>query len=184
MKRLIGVFLLSVVAVSVLSAGFARQSYAQTFTAEQIQQWEEENAELFKKWRESIPDYEKRLYDRVKGINKRVIRVQNLVIGSFVLLLIFNGVFLTLIYRRIGTGGTQAATKPATKPATEPATKLTTKTATKTAAIGVFFLMVLNLTLNIIRNIIRFIGKSLPPVVIAPDETPDSGSEDSNASLR
>lgn len=54
-------------------------------------------SEEFKKWRESIPDYEKRLYDRVKGINKRIVRILNVVIAGFVVLLILNLVLIYLV---------------------------------------------------------------------------------------
>ena len=161
MKRLIGVFLFAFLTVSVMSFGVAASVHTKVLTAEEKRL---EDARNFRKWHGSIPDYEKRLYDRIKRISKRTGRIQNLVVGSFVLLLFFNGVFLILIYRRLGTGGTPAVTKPATNP----------------TAIGGFFLRVRNLTLNIIR----IIRKSLPPVVIAPDETPASGSKESNPSLR
>ena len=159
------VFLFAFLIVSVISFGVAASVHTQVLTTEEKRL---EDARNFRIWHGSIPDYEKRLYDRIKRISKRTGRIQNLVVWSFVLLLFFNGVFLILIYRRLGTGGTPAATRPATKPATKP------------TAIGGFFPMVRNLTLNIIR----IIRKSLPPVVIAPDETPASGSEDSNPSLR
>ena len=42
-------------------------------TAEQLAR---ENLEAFRAWRKEIPDYEKRLYDRVKRINKRTVRIQ------------------------------------------------------------------------------------------------------------
>ena len=109
MKRFVGIFLFGILAVTVVPLGIATSGHGQVMTPEELRL---ENARSFEKWQKSIPDYEKRLYDRVKGINKRVIRVQNLVIGSFVLLLIINGVFLTLIYRRIGAVGMKTDTKP------------------------------------------------------------------------
>jgi len=60
-----------------------------------------ENVAKFKEWRRNIPDYEKRLYDRIKKINKRVIRLQNMVIGSFFLMLLFNVFFLVAILKLI-----------------------------------------------------------------------------------
>ena len=207
MIRFLGVFLCGFLIVSAITFGGAAPGHAVTPEGNETpEETRLKNARNFKQWRDSIPDLEKRLYDRVKGVNRRVIRVQNLVIGSFVLLLIFNGVFLTLIYRRIGTGGAPAATKPVARPAAasapetsdapspagpkvdSPADSATSsQTAEKPNVPGSivnevrgFIQPVLNLPLNIIR----FIGKCLPRVVIAPDETPASGKEESDASLR
>jgi len=55
----------------------------------------------FEIWRQDIPDYEKRLFDRVKKINSRTIRVQNLIIASIVILLLINGSFFYYIMKRI-----------------------------------------------------------------------------------
>ena len=53
------------------------------------------NMEDFKKWQEGIPDYERRLYNRVKKINSRTVRLTNIVmigwtIGLVVLVLGFS----------------------------------------------------------------------------------------------
>ncbi|NQU60340.1 MAG: hypothetical protein HQ512_04355 [Rhodospirillales bacterium] len=59
----------------------------------------------FDEWRASIPDYEKRLYDRVKSINKRVIRQTNITIGGFVVVLVIIFVGFTRIkYASRGLG--------------------------------------------------------------------------------
>jgi hypothetical protein len=63
------------------------------------EQWREQMIADFKKWREDIPDYEKRLYDRVKNINKRTVRLMNVVIGGFVLILIVLVVGFLRIFR-------------------------------------------------------------------------------------
>ena len=46
-------------------------------------------AQEFSQWRASIPDYEKRLYDRVKSLNKRTVRLQRIIIIGFVVLFLF-----------------------------------------------------------------------------------------------
>ncbi len=48
-----------------------------------------ENIEKFKEWREGIPDYEKRLYDRVKKINKRSVSLMRAVV--------FTGIIVTIL---------------------------------------------------------------------------------------
>jgi len=53
--------------------------------------------EEFRKWRKAIPDYEKRIYDRVKAVNNRVIRLTNIVIGGLVLVLIFAALGIYLL---------------------------------------------------------------------------------------
>ena len=60
-----------------------------------------ENVANFRKWKKNIPDYEKRLYDRVKAVNKRVIRVQNLIIASFFLFLIFYIFYFHIINKQL-----------------------------------------------------------------------------------
>ena len=99
----------------------ASVSYAQTNDSVTQDRLFLENIEKFKKWREGIPDFEKRLYDRVKAVNRRVIRVQNLVIASFFLLLIINIVFLVLLQRRLAgkTGSRPTGIRTTAKPDTE-----------------------------------------------------------------
>ncbi|NQU66170.1 MAG: hypothetical protein HQ517_18070 [SAR324 cluster bacterium] len=43
----------------------------------------------FSQWRAGIPDYEKRLYDRIKSLNKRTVRIQSTIIIGFVVLFLF-----------------------------------------------------------------------------------------------
>lgn len=104
MNRLFRYFFLGFFFLSALLVCTESKSYAQSASELRNQMLRKENIEEFKEWRRDIPDFEKRLYDRVKGINSRVIRVQNLNIASFILLVLFNGVFFVLIYRRIGRG--------------------------------------------------------------------------------
>lgn len=64
----------------------------------------QENLENFRQWRESIPDLEKRLYDRIKKINSRTVDIQRVVLIGMLLLLILNGIILFLVFRRpLGT---------------------------------------------------------------------------------
>ena len=59
-------------------------------------QLRQENIEKFNKWRSGIPDYEKRLYDRVKALNKRVVRLINVVIIGF--LISFFAITLAVVF--------------------------------------------------------------------------------------
>jgi len=59
----------------------------------------------FKNWRKDIPDYEKRLYDRVKKINRRTVSIQRYVIIGAAALLIFIPGLVFLIIRLLGTTG-------------------------------------------------------------------------------
>jgi len=61
----------------------------------------QENVENFKKWRKNIPDYEKRLYDRVKSVNSRVLRVQRLVVASLILFIVINYFLYIYLYRKL-----------------------------------------------------------------------------------
>lgn len=73
-----------------------------TKTAEQLAQ---ENLEAFREWREGIPDYEKRLYDRVKSINKRTVTIQSIAIIGTAVILVINlcTLFLIVIRGRVYT---------------------------------------------------------------------------------
>lgn len=51
-------------------------------------QMRKENIEKFKKWRSGIPDYEKRLYDRVSAMNRRVVQLRNIMIIGFLITLV------------------------------------------------------------------------------------------------
>ena len=59
----------------------------------------------FNKWRREIPDYEKRLYDRVKALNSKSLRLLRVVIAGFIILLILNGIMLYLILSGRGFNG-------------------------------------------------------------------------------
>ena len=59
----------------------------------------------YKKWRENIPDYEKRLYDRVKKMNTRAVRIQGTMIIGFVLLLILNAASLFFLFVKKSSPG-------------------------------------------------------------------------------
>lgn len=51
-------------------------------------------AQQFEQWKATIPDYEKRLYDRVKSVNKRTVRIQSAIIIGFSVLFLFMIVLL------------------------------------------------------------------------------------------
>ena len=82
-----------------------------TKTAEQLAQ---ENLEAFREWRQGIPDYEKRLYDRVKSINKRMVTIQSVTIIGMALILIINLGTLFLIVKWRG-GYPRSITTPEEK---------------------------------------------------------------------
>ena len=78
--------------------------------------WREKTIADFEKWRRDIPDYEKRLYDRVKIINSRTVRLTNVIIGGFVVLFmtLVIGFVLTIGHlRRHMEGGSPLSTEPA-----------------------------------------------------------------------
>jgi len=58
----------------------------------------QKNIAEFKKWRQSVPDYEKRLYDRVKKLNKRLVKLKGILIGGIIviLLVLFGGFYAVL----------------------------------------------------------------------------------------
>lgn len=59
------------------------------------------NEKAFQQWRADIPDYERRLYNRVKNINWRVLRNSRLiVIGNLVLLLMVAALFVVILRNR------------------------------------------------------------------------------------
>tara|TARA_Y100000294_G_scaffold149799_1_gene146801 strand:- start:3009 stop:3818 length:810 start_codon:yes stop_codon:yes gene_type:complete len=62
--------------------GRAQEAAPEPGTAEY---WREKTIADFNKWRETIPDYEKRLYDRVKRINSRIVRLTNIIIAGFLI---------------------------------------------------------------------------------------------------
>lgn len=63
--------------------------------------WRKKSLEDFQRWRQSIPDYEKRLYERVKSLNHRTVRLLNVMIGGFILLLIAIPVLVYVIVSRV-----------------------------------------------------------------------------------
>lgn len=88
--------------LSVFFVGFnAGPSEAQYYDAEKLsaENFDRENRERFKEWRASIPNYEKRLYDRLKTVNSRTVRIQNILIGVAFLVLL-NFVLLFALYNR------------------------------------------------------------------------------------
>jgi len=77
---------------------------AETVSEQQrkIDELRKKNQEEFEAWRRSIPDYELRLYNRVKDINSRVVDTRKLVVvtGILVILTIALTIFVWLSTRR------------------------------------------------------------------------------------
>lgn len=63
----------------------------------------------FNKWREEIPDYEKRLFDRVKQINKRLIQRTNII---FILLVVIIIAMPFLVRRFLPPNGSANSRQP------------------------------------------------------------------------
>lgn len=179
MNRFLGFIFLGFFAASVLSVNTASTGHAQTADDAVHDRLFLENVEKFEEWRRNIPDYEKRLYDRVKGINERVIRVTRLVIASFILLLIFNYIFLVFIYRRTGgKAGTPAPSDPAAETSEDgaPATTLSGVTKDTVRGFSRFFLksaygisrFFLDTVPDLLVPVVSRIGKHLPEMVEAP----------------
>jgi len=74
------------------------EDYRQKRTIAELKIRQEQNIAEFKKWRQSVPDYEKRLYDRVKKLNKRQIQLRGIFIGGIIviLLVLFGGFYAVL----------------------------------------------------------------------------------------
>lgn len=92
-------------AVFLVLALFAQPKYAQAGHVEHAGPSASglltENEEDFKRWREEIPDYERRLYNRVKDINSRTLRnLRAIIIGNVVFLIVMV-TFLVLIRGRL-----------------------------------------------------------------------------------
>ena len=81
-------------------SAYAAVAHAQTLSKEDV--WREQNKKKFEEWRAGIPDYEKRLYDRVKKINSRLVRLTNIVVAGFILILIFAPMGIYLMLTRAG----------------------------------------------------------------------------------
>jgi len=66
-----------VLCIFILAGGFVQLAMISVVSAETLSsgQLKEQNLIDFQKWRADIPDYEKRLYDRVKAVNKRSVRI-------------------------------------------------------------------------------------------------------------
>jgi len=66
-----------VLCIFILAGGFLQLTMISVASAETLSsgQLKEQNLIIFQKWRADIPDYEKRLYDRVKAVNKRSVRI-------------------------------------------------------------------------------------------------------------
>lgn len=96
MKRTIGTFLVTLILVSFMHGAAVGQD---TKTAEQLGQ---ENLQAFREWREGMPDYEKRLYDRIKRINNRTVTIQSVTIIGIALLFVVSLATLFFVARRTG----------------------------------------------------------------------------------
>lgn len=74
------------------------------FKAEVQAEVRAKNIAEFEKWRESVPDYEKRLYDRVKQMNMRVVRLTKILIGGLVIVILIFVTGFVLIFKRLKKG--------------------------------------------------------------------------------
>jgi hypothetical protein len=78
-------------------------------------QWREENIREFQAWREGIPDYERRLYDRVKAVNKDLLDLKRIlvIVGGLLILGIPASLWLILARQGIKVSGAVAGAIPA-----------------------------------------------------------------------
>lgn len=67
-------------------------------------EWQRQNLEDFRKWREGIPDYELRVYNRLKSINYRTVQMRNIFIVGLLLVIALVFWFGTRISRTLRTG--------------------------------------------------------------------------------
>ena len=61
--------------------------------------------ESFRQWQKANPGYERQIYKRVKKVNSRTVRINNILIGGFVVLLIANAAILILLFSGRGEEG-------------------------------------------------------------------------------
>lgn len=91
LRKFMIAFMLLIVGNFVAPVDASAQSPSNMSFSEQMRL---ENIKEFNNWRKTIPDLEKRQYDRIKKLNSRTIRLTNLVIALLVLGLI--GISLTI----------------------------------------------------------------------------------------
>lgn len=95
-KAVIGLFVTITIVLCGISLADA-QSSPEQLRAESIAR--------FKKWREDIPDYEYRLYERVRDVNRRVISSSNMTMGLIVILFLAAPFWFRLALRKQLFGG-------------------------------------------------------------------------------
>jgi|GEM_PF-4309595 len=100
MKRIV-ILSLASLSISILCVVTPETTHSKSMTEEATQTLLTENEKEFRAWRSTIPDYEKRLYDRVKKINKRTIRVANIIITSIIIYIIVSGTLFFIIYKTL-----------------------------------------------------------------------------------
>jgi hypothetical protein len=83
----IGIMLIFAVAALLGSLVFPPNAYSQVTDQKEVvsDPLREQQIRDFKEWRAGIPDYERRLYKRVKKLNARTLDILRLVMGSFVI---------------------------------------------------------------------------------------------------
>ncbi len=101
---LVAAFFLTVLTLGVFEVGATNSAYAAT--AEELR---EQNIKDFNEWRSNIPDYEKRLYDRVKSITSRQIQSRNMIIIVLVIFFLVSPFWLRLFLGRASGGGVRGA---------------------------------------------------------------------------
>ncbi len=77
---------------------------AQTLSNAQLA---EQNLKDFQEWRVAIPDYEKRLFDRVKSVNNRTVRIVRISVAILLFSIIATAISIALLIK-VGRGGVQA----------------------------------------------------------------------------
>ena len=86
----------------------ASEASAQTLSNAQLA---EQNLMDFQQWRAAIPDYEKRLFDRVKSVNNRTVRIVRISVAILLLSIIATAISIALLIK-VRRGGIQAGSEP------------------------------------------------------------------------
>ena len=91
----------------ILGAGALQLSFTSEVSAQTLSnaQLAEKNLKDFEEWRAAIPDYEKRLFDRVKSVNNRTVRVVRISVAILIVSIISIAISVGILIKTRRAGG-------------------------------------------------------------------------------
>lgn len=133
-KRRVPVFLIAACLGAAITIVLALSTPSPSMAAEPASSPPEkvELPEDFVRWRKSIPDYERRLYDRVKSLNSRTVELMRVEVAGIIVIVACLVIIIFMLRQHMGRGRPLAMAPTASEDAAGKTRKLYSRSQMKT----------------------------------------------------